>query len=129
MASNDRDIPVVYIIPPNYTDSGRLLGFVELRNAIEAVILILLIGYPELFIFNMSFTIRIVVMVVTLLPVGALACFGIEGDSLFEFLGHVIRFGLRRRVLHMRRVGYKYAPEQLKRKEAKGAKKQRSARK
>lgn len=116
MANVERDDPVIYIIPQNYTNSGRFCGLVEPRNAVEAIILVILVGYPELFIFNMPLSIRIIVMVTTLLPIAAVACFGIDGDSLFQFFGHVIMFGAKRRILHMRRVGYAYAPEQLKRK-------------
>lgn len=59
-------------------------------------------------------TIRIVVMVVTLMPLAVLSVMGIDGDSLFQFLGHICRFGIHRRKLHMRRVGYKYDKAQLK---------------
>lgn len=128
MANTVRDDPVIYIIPPNYTDSGRFCGMVEPRNAVEALILVILVGYPELFVFDMPLSIRIVVMVVSLLPIGILACFGIDGDSLFQFLGHVILYAAKRRILHMRRVGYAYAPEQLKRKE-KNRSRNRSTRK
>ena len=46
---DDREFSNVYTIPPNYTDSGKLLGgMLETRNTIEAVFLLLLVGYPEL---------------------------------------------------------------------------------
>lgn len=45
---DDREFSNVYTIPPNYTDSGKLLGgMLETRNTIEAVFLLLLVGYPE----------------------------------------------------------------------------------
>lgn len=35
---DDREFSNVYMIPPNYTDSGKLLGgMLETRNTIEAV--------------------------------------------------------------------------------------------
>ena len=59
----------MYAIPANYTDSGKLLGgMIDTRNAIETVILVLALGYPELILIPMPGTIRIVVMTVTLLP-------------------------------------------------------------
>ena len=37
----------IYAIPANYTDSGKILGgMLEPRNAVEAVILLILTGYP-----------------------------------------------------------------------------------
>ena len=89
-------------------------GLVETRNAVETVLLLLLLGYPELFVIPMPATIRIVVMVVTLLPLGVLSAMGIDGDSLFQFLGHICSFWLKRRKLHFKRVGYHYDPSQLK---------------
>ena len=98
----------VFAIPANYTDSGKILGgMLELRNAIEAGFLLLLAGYPELMWLPVSGTIKIVIMTVTLLPLGVLAVMGIDGDSLFQYLGHVIKFARKRRKIHMRRVGYR----------------------
>ena len=114
----------VYAIPANYTDSGKLLGgMVETRNAVEAVFLVALVGYPELMWIPMSATIRIVVMTVTLLPLGVMAVMGIDGDSLLQYLGHIIAFWVHRRRLHFRRIGYKYDPKQLKKPGCKGKKK------
>ena len=102
----------VYAIPANFTDSGKLFGgMVEPRNAIEALILILGLGYSELMLIPMPTTVRIVVMVVTLIPIGVIAVMGVDGDSLFRYLGHIFRHLLHRRKLHFRRVGYKYGQE------------------
>ena len=50
----------VYAIPANYTDSGKLLGgMLETRNAVETVALVILVGYPELFLFSMPAMIRL----------------------------------------------------------------------
>ena len=82
----EKEYSNVYAIPANYTDSGKLLGgMVETRNAIEAVFLVALVGYPELMWIPMSTTIRIVVMTVTLIPLGVLAVMGIDGDSLVQY--------------------------------------------
>lgn len=111
----EKEFSNVYAIPANYTDSGKLLGgMVETRNAIEAVLLVILVGYPELMWIPMPTTIRIVVMTVTLLPLAVVAVMGIDGDSLCQYLGHIIAFWFNRRKLHYRRIGYKYDPKQLK---------------
>ena len=112
----------IYAIPANYTDSGKILG-----GMLEAVILLILTGYPILFVIPMSGTIRIVVATVTLLPLGVLAMMGIDGDSLFQYLGHMFSYLKNRRKLHYRRIGYRYDPKQLRKK--KGGKKKKQARK
>lgn len=44
----EKEYSNVYAIPANYTDSGKLLGgMVEPRNAVEAVALVIMVGYPE----------------------------------------------------------------------------------
>ena len=120
----EKEYSNVYAIPSNYTDSGKLFGgMVETRNAVEAVFLVILVGYPELMWIPMSTTIRIVVMTVTLLPLAVVAVMGIDGDSLLQYLGHIIAFWANRRKLHFRRIGYQYDPKQLKKPGRKGKKK------
>ena len=98
----------IYAIPANYTDSGKLLGgMLEPRNAIETIIVLLFVGYPELMLIPMPGT-------VTLIPLGVVAMMGIDGDSLFQYSGHIFRYLLNRRTLHFRRIGYKYEQSQIK---------------
>lgn len=124
----DKDFSNVYAIPANYTDSGKILGgMLEPRNAVETVLLVVLLGYPELFLIPMPGTIRIVVMVLTLLPMAVVSMMGIDGDSLGQYLGHMFHFMFSRRKLHFRRIGYRYDPKQIKHKTKKGKKKARKA--
>ena len=82
----------VYLIPANYTDSGKIFGgMLSLRNAIEAILLVALLGYLEY-----------ALMAVTLIPLAILAMIGINGDSLFTFLAHMTGFLFRRRQLTYR---------------------------
>ena len=56
----------IYAIPANYTDSGKILGgMLSLRNIIEALILVLSIGFVELKLIPMTETVRIIVMIIT----------------------------------------------------------------
>lgn len=124
---DEREYSNVYAIPANYTDSGKILGgMLEPRNAVETVILLILVGYPELMLIPMPGTIRIVVMTVTLLPLAVVSMMGIDGDSLFQYAGHIIYYMISRRKLHFRRVGYKHDPSQI-RKKKKAKKKARKA--
>lgn len=112
---DEKEYSNVYAIPANYTDSGKLLGgMIDTRNAIETVILLLAVGYPELMLIPMPGTIRIVVMTVTLLPLAVISVMGVDGGSLFQYIGHIIRFWTHRRKLHFRRIGYHYDKTQLK---------------
>lgn len=124
---DEKEYRNVYAIPANYTDSGKLLGgMLEVRNAIEAIFLVALVGYPELMLFPMPATVKIVVMTVTLIPLAVLSCMGIDGDSLFQYLGHIFAFWFHRRKLHYRRVGHKYDPKELKKVSRKKKKKQKA---
>ncbi len=113
----EKEYSNIYAIPANYTDSGKIFGgMFELRNAVEAGFLVILVGYPELMWIPMPGTIRIVAMTVTLIPLAVVALMGIDGDSLFQYAGHMIKFFITRRNLHFRRVGYKYEKQQLRKK-------------
>lgn len=47
--SDDREFSNIYTIPPNYTDSGKLMGgMLETRNTVEAGILLVLVGYGRI---------------------------------------------------------------------------------
>ena len=107
--AEDKEYSNIYTIPPNYTDSGKLLGgMLETRNTVEAGILLVLAGYPELMWLHLSVTVKVVVMTITLLPLGVFALMGLGGDSLLQYISHMVMFLVRRRQLHYRRIGYHY---------------------
>lgn len=121
---SEQEYNTTYAIPANYTDSGKLLGgMLEVRNTIEAIIIVGLIGYQEVAWLHIDTTIKIVIMVVTLIPIGVLALMGLGGDSLFQYAGHIIKFWGARRKLHFRRIGYRYGTVSQQRKAKKPAKK------
>ena len=81
---------------------------VDTRNAIETAFLVILVGYPEIRWIPLPVTLRIVILTITILPLGVASVMGIDGDSLFQYLGHMISFLFHRRKLHYRRIGYSY---------------------
>lgn len=106
---DEKEFNNVYAIPANYTDSGKLLGgLLETRNTVEAVMLVMLVGYPQLKWLSLPFTTKLVVMVVTLLPLGIAALMGISGGSLFQFVAHIVRHFTNRRKITFRRVDKKH---------------------
>jgi len=121
---DDKEYINMYVIPANYTDSGRLLGgMLEIRNTIETCFLMLLLGYPQLAWLNVSASVKVVILVVTLLPVGVLGLMGIGGDSLLQYASHMVMFWVRRRKLHLRRIGYNYEYKRTPKKRGKRKKK------
>ena len=108
----DKETENLFAIPANYTDSGKILGgLLSLRNIIEALILVVGIGFVELKLIPMQETVRIIVMVVTLLPMGIVALMGIDGESLFQYIGHIFKFIKHKRRMHFRRIGGDYETE------------------
>ena len=79
-----------------------------MSNTVEAGFLLLLAGYPELMWLPVSAVTKVVVMTVTLLPLGVLGLMGINGDSLLRFAVQAVKHWTRRRKLHFRRVGLNY---------------------
>ena len=107
--TEEREYSNIYTIPPNYTDSGKLLGgMLEPRNTVEAGLLLIVVGYPELMWLHLPVTAKVVVMTITLLPLGVFALMGLGGDSLLQYISHMVLFWVRRRQLHYRRIGYHY---------------------
>lgn len=107
--ADEKEYSNTYVIPPNYTDSGKLLGgMLEARNTVEAAVLVVLVGYPELMWLPVSVTAKIVVMTVTLLPLGIFALMGLGGDSLLQYATHIALYWIHRRKLHYKRIGYHY---------------------
>lgn len=107
--AEEREYSNIYTIPPNYTDSGKLLGgMLEPRNTVEAGLLLIVVGYPELMWLHLPVTAKVVVMTITLLPLGVFALMGLGGDSLLQYISHMVLFWIRRRQLHYRRIGHHY---------------------
>ena len=94
-----------YPVPANYTDSGRLFGgLCEVRNTVEAVVLVALLGYPELAWLHLVLPLKVVVMTVTLLPLGVFALIGIGGESLLQYVLHMAAYAKTKRILHFERI-------------------------
>ena len=51
-----------------------------------------------------------------LLPLAVVSAMGVDGGSLFQYIGHIIHFWTRRRKLHFRRIGYRYGQSKRKKK-------------
>ena len=89
--SNKRDERDIFLIPPNFLNEGSLFGgMLKLRNAIEAVVLVVGITIPVLKITALSFTGKTIVLCLTALPVGIFALIGIGFSVLSLFLSNLV---------------------------------------
>ena len=89
----------VYIIPPNFIESGTFFGgMFKVRNVIEAGILALAAGVP-VFYLDVSLTTKIVILCLTALPLAILAVIGVSGESLSSFALIFFRHLRNRRIV------------------------------
>ncbi len=96
--------PEVYYIPENFDDAGGVLGgHFSTRNAIEMVVLCGPLGIVEYKVFfeflHVGLQFGLITMMFTIVPLAALAAFGIGGESLSQILMAYIRFIRKRRKL------------------------------
>lgn len=94
---NDHDI---YIIPPNFVDTGTFFGgMFKARNVIEAGILGIVTGLPVLLFLPFGLTTRIIILCLTALPLMLVALIGISGESLSAFLIIFLKYLKNRRIV------------------------------
>ena len=100
MSKNEREELDVYVIPPNFIESGKLFGgMFKIRNAIEAGVLA---GVCTFFVFKLpiELTNKIIILCLTALPVGIFGLLGVDGESLLEYLISVFKFLKNRRCIY-----------------------------
>ena len=91
----------IYIIPPNFIDTGTLFGgTIKLRNAAEAFVLSLLVGIP-VFHLPVTLTTKIIIACLTVLPLALFAIIGIGGESLSSFAINFCIYLKKRRIVGM----------------------------
>ena len=89
----------VYIIPPNFIEGGTLFGgLVKIRNAIEAGVLAVSVGYPIIKL-GLPLTTKIIILCVTALPLAIFGIIGINGESLSSFVIAFFKFLKSRRIV------------------------------
>ena len=89
----------IYVIPPNFIESGTIMGgTLKLRNAVEALCISLLIGIPEFYL-PFSLTTKIIIACVTVLPLTLFAIIGINGESLTSFVINFFLYLKHRRIV------------------------------
>ena len=89
----------IYIIPPNFIDTGTVFGgTIKLRNAAEALAVSLLIGLP-VFHIPVALTTKIIIACLTVLPAALFAIIGVNGESLSSFAINFLVYLKNRRIV------------------------------
>ena len=100
MAYQEEQQPNVHFLPPNFIERWKLFGgTLDIRNALEAGILLLGIGIP-VFHIPATLTMRIIIFCLSALPAALVALIGIAGESLTAFLFNALRFLVSRRKIY-----------------------------
>lgn len=89
----------LYEIPANVREVGGLFG--RSRNVVETVVILLPLGF---LLVTRAEPWQIAVAALIFVPLGVLTLVGIGGDSLGQFLCHVVRFLYRRQKIHLARM-------------------------
>lgn len=89
----------VYHIPTNFTDAGRIMGLFELRNLVEAVVLTIPALYLCIAFLPFTLTIKIIVTLTIIVPIGGFGLIGINDDSMTRWLGSWWKWRRGRRII------------------------------
>lgn len=91
-----------YYIPVNFTDAGRIMGLFEIRNLIEAVLLVVPVLYGCIILLPLSLMPKIVTSLTIVIPLGGFALIGVRDESLTRWLSCWWRWRKRRRLITFR---------------------------
>ena len=89
----------VYHIPTNFTDAGRIMGLFELRNLVETVVLTITALYLCIAFLPFTLTIKIIVTLTIIVPIGGFGLIGINDDSMTRWLGSWWKWRRGRRII------------------------------
>lgn len=89
----------IYMIPSNFAEEGTMLsGRIRTKNAVETAVMLLVL-IPLLLCLDMTVKTKMYIAMIVLVPVGILGILGVQGESLFAFIGSFFRYLTRRRLL------------------------------
>ena len=89
----------VYHIHTNFTDAGRIMGLFELRNLVETVVLTIPALYLCIAFLPFTLTIKIIVTLTIIVPIGGFGLIGINDDSMTRWLGSWWKWRRGRRII------------------------------
>lgn len=87
-----------YIIPHNFTDNGRLLGFIEKESAVSALVWFVPATFLDFRFLPVSLDIRIFVFILVICPPTLLLLVGIGGEICIHFVRFAFKYIRRRKI-------------------------------
>lgn len=91
-----------FLIPSNFEDSGKIMGFFSARNVVEAVVLALPFVFVVFKLVPVGLTWKIILSAIFAIPIGGFALMGIRDDSLSVFVRTWWRWRRNRRIIEYR---------------------------
>ena len=91
-----------YYTPRQLHRRGRVIGLFELRNLVEAVILVLPVLYFCLVLLPLELTAKITVTLIIVVPLGGFGLIGVRDDSLTRWIAAWWRWRKKRRLMTYR---------------------------
>ncbi|MGN9171833.1 hypothetical protein ACTM9N_03035 [Lachnospiraceae bacterium HCP1S3_A8] len=112
----------IYTIPPNFAEEGTMLsGRIKTRNAVETAILLSVL-IPVICSLELSTKAKLYIAIIVVVPVVLIAVIGVQGESLFAFIGSFFRFLLHRRLLTVPDEKYRMEQNRIKERKQRGGK-------
>ena len=95
-----------YIIPHNYVDGGKILGFIERESLITALVWIVPLTFLNFRFIPVSVDIRIFIFIILICPPTIILLTGLGGETVLDFLRYYRRFLSNRKVYLYEKGGY-----------------------
>lgn len=89
-----------YIIPHNFTENGRILGFIEKESAVSALVWFIPAAFLDFRFLPASLDIRIFLFILVVCPPTLLLLVGIGGEICIHFIRYTFCF-MKRRKIHI----------------------------
>lgn len=90
MNRNDREN--IYIIPHNFTENGKILGFIEKESAVSALVWFVPVTFLNFKLLPFSLDVRIFTFIILVCPPALLLLFGIGSETFVNFVRFSFRF-------------------------------------
>jgi uncharacterized membrane protein YgcG len=103
---DDSEVNLQFYIPPNFTDSGKIMGMFKTRNLAEAAIFAVVPGYFTLstLLPYIGIAASICITIFVFIPIFIFCLIGINEDSVLTFLSHVVAFFKNRKKMRFKRI-------------------------
>lgn len=86
-----------YIIPHNFSDNGKVLGFIEKESTVSALVWFIPLTFLDFRFLPFSLDARIFLFILIICPPTLLLLVGIGGETCIDFVRFAFRFLKRRK--------------------------------